>query len=370
MIQTARFGVVGGYGSTGAAVVQELYRSCPGEINLGGRDMAKANALAREFDGRVSAASVDVLDPRSLERFCNGCSIIVNCGGPVNRLQDAVAQAAFRARCHYVDVAGMCFVKERMLVQSPQISALGLSFVVSAGWLPGITELLPAYTDARARGHMDAIDSLTIYYGDSGEWSASAFDDMAYYLRRTGLRRASYFRKGERVPAGLRHAFTTVDLDERIGRRRFSMFSLPELDDLGRRLNDCDFFTYSYLPSVRTALAAVLVALLPLPRGLAVRLLLRSFPKDHLPVGGFVVVQALGSSQGRKSTFTAQVVYDKHREYWINGVVAATVARLISEGQGVRRGVNFLADAVDPVAFMAELRKAGVDQIERTADVE
>jgi len=44
----------------------------------------------------------------------------------------------------------------------------------------------------------------------------------------------------------------------------------------------------------------------------------------------------------------------------MNAVVAATVARLISDGQRVKPGVHFLVDAVDPIAFMEELRRAGV----------
>ena len=44
----------------------------------------------------------------------------------------------------------------------------------------------------------------------------------------------------------------------------------------------------------------------------------------------------------------------------MNAVVAATVARLISDGRGVKPGVHFLVDAVDPIAFIEELRIAGV----------
>jgi hypothetical protein len=84
-----------------------------------------------------------------------------------------------------------------------------------------------------------------------------------------------------------------------------------------------------------------------------------------LPVGGFVVARVLGHAQGRRLALTAEITYDKHRDYWINGLVVATVARLISEGKGVRPGVHFLTDAVDPIAFMAELRKGGVEQCER-----
>jgi hypothetical protein len=37
---------------------------------------------------------------------------------------------------------------------------------------------------------------------------------------------------------------------------------------------------------------------------------------------------------------------------------------MVAERKGARAGVHFLADAVDPIAIIAELRKAGVEQIE------
>jgi hypothetical protein len=364
MSQAVRFGVVGGYGATGSVVVSELWKSCPGEIRIGGRDLARAKALAVKFDSRVSAAQLDVLDGPSLDRFCGECSVIVHCGGPVMRLQDRVAQAAWRRRCHYVDLAGLSLVQESLLPHSQAITDLGLSFVISAGWLPGLSELLPAYAHARARQRMDTIDSLTVYFGDSGEWSRSAFQDMAWFLRRVGLRWPGYFRRGERVRVKMSQASPRVDLGGRVGVRRFSMQSLPEQDEIGRRLNDGDVFSYSYLPGFRVALAAALAALLPLPNALSVRLLQSAFRRSSLPVGGFVVAKVLGRSQGRALALTAEIVYDQHRDYWINGLVIATVARLICEGHGVRPGVHFLADTVDPIAFMAELRKGGVEQNE------
>jgi hypothetical protein len=86
-----------------------------------------------------------------------------------------------------------------------------------------------------------------------------------------------------------------------------------------------------------------------------------------LPVGGFVVARVVGSSEGRRLALTVEVVYDKQREYGINGLVAATVARLVSEGRGVERGLHFLADAVDPIRFMAELQGAGLEPGESVA---
>ena len=46
------------------------------------------------------------------------------------------------------------------------------------------------------------------------------------------------------------------------------------------------------------------------------------------------------------------------------GVVLATVARAISTRKGVRTGIHFLSEAIEPVAFMEELRQAGVLQTE------
>jgi hypothetical protein len=364
MNQTVHFGIVGGYGATGRMVVSELWKSCPGEIRIGGRDLARGKALAATFDGRVSAVQLNVLDSPSLDRFCSDCSIIVHCGGPVMRLQDRVAQAAWRRRCHYVDLAGLSLVKERLLPHTQEVANLGLSFVVSAGWLPGLTELLPVYAHARARDRMHTIESLTFYFGDSGEWSTAAFQDIAWFLRRMGLRRPGYFRKGERVPVKMHRASPCVDLGGRVGLHRFALQSLPEQDEIGRRLNESEVFIYSYLPGLGAALAAALATLLPLPNGLSVRLLRSALQRTSLPVGGFVVARVLGRSQAHRLCLTAEITYDKHRDYWINGLVVATVARLVAEGKGVRPGVHFLSDAVDPTAFMAELRKGGVEQSE------
>ena len=364
MSRTDTFGVVGGYGATGRIVASELWESCAGDILIGGRDQAKGEALAAGFASRVSAAYLDIFDARSLDEFCSRCSIIVNCAGPVMTLQDRVAQAAFRKRCHYIDAAGMSFVKEGMFPHCREIEDLGLSFVVSAGWMPGISELLPVYADAKARAKMETIESLTVYFGDSGEWSTNALRDGFWYIRQAGLRSPGYFRKGDWTRAKMSEAFRRVNLGNPVGAGRFAIFLTPELSEVGRRLNNYDVFLYTYLSGFRTAISATLMALVPLPEGLGVRLVRNVFRRNRLPVDGFVAAQVLGRSQGRRLALTVQIVYRERRDYWIHGLALATVARLISEGKGVRAGVHFLADAVNPVAFMSELGKAGVEQIE------
>ena len=359
------FGVVGGYGAAGRAVAAELRKSCGGAILVGGRDLALATGAAAELDGRGTAARLDVLDARSLDEFCGRCAIIVNCAGPVMMLQDRVAQAAFRERCHYVDAAGMSCVKERMTAHGGEIESAGLSFVISAGWMPGISEVVPVYAAARARVEMQTIESLSVYFADSGEWSVNALRDAVGFIRQTGLRRAGYFRKGEWTRAKMSETSRRVDLGAPVGPGRFAMFSTPELEEVGRGFKDFDVFTYSYLSGLRTVAASILMAAVPMPEGLGVRLMRGVFRRNRLPVDGFAAAEVLGSLQGRKRLLSVQIVYRQRRDYWIHGVALAASARMISEGKGVRSGVHFLAEAVEPGAFMAELRRAGVEVIEK-----
>jgi len=364
MSRTHTFGIVGGYGSTGSAVAAELLKSTGGEILLGGRDRAKATSLASKLGARVSAAQLDVFDARSLDEFCTRCSIIINCAGPVHNLQDRVAQAAFRAQSHYVDVAGMTFVKEGMLPRAKEIADAGLCFVVSAGWMPGLSELVPCYAYAMGRSRMDSLHSLNIYFGDSGEWSHNALRDAFWLIRRAGVAAPGYFHNGEWTKTKWSLATSTADLGEPIGTRRFGLFSIPELDEIARRVKDCDVYVNSYVPDFQTTVAAILIALFPLPESLGLRILRYMYRRVRLPVDGFAAAQVLGWSQGHKCSFTAQIVYRDRHDYWINGLVPALVARMISEGSSVRRGVHFLAQAVEPIQFMAELKKAGVEQSE------
>jgi hypothetical protein len=247
-----------------------------------------------------------------------------------------------------------------MMPHHNQAADGGLSCVVSAGWLPGMSELLPAYGLALARSSMDAVQSVTIHFGDSGEWSNAALRDAVWYLRNFGRRRPRYIHNGEWVRARLSEVLVEKDIGDPLGRCVFAMSCLPEMAELMSQLRDCDASAYTYLPSRRTALAGSLIALLPMPVDLAVRILRPALSAQSLPVGGFSVVEIQGRRGSCGVSHRHQLSFERHREYWMNAVVAATVARLISEGRGVCPGVNFLVDAVDPIAFMEELRRAGV----------
>lgn len=363
MSQAVTFGIVGGYGATGRAVAAELRTSDDYAVLIAGRDLEKANAIAAQLGDRVSAARVDVTDPESLDALCGRCSLVINCAGPVMMLRDRVAQAALRQRCHYVDVAGLSLVREALQGREREITEAGLSYVISAGWLPGLTEVLPLYAYAIAKSRFDCVGSVTLYVGDSGEWSENAIRDAAWFVHKSGLPGTPCFRNGELTRASMADSMCRVSLPEPIGTRRFSLYLTAEQATVGHSLRDCAFSSYSYLPRFRTALVGAAVALLPLPESLQVRLLRGALRAESLPVGGFAVAQVRGQKDGSAVLLSAQVTFDRDRGYWLNGLVAATMARYVADGK-VRPGLRYLAEAVDAAGFVATLKSAGVQQTE------
>ena len=361
------FGVVGACGATGQAVVAELHKSCGGNVLIGGRELEKQRALADRFDARVSATQVDVLDPASLDAFCGQCAIIINCAGPVCRLEDRVAQAALRNGCHYVDPAGLTIVEERMRAHSHVVADAGLCFVISAGWMPGLTELLPVYAHARAKATMDAVESIAVYFADGGDWSRSALIDGAWFLRRRGLSHPMYFSRGHAMRATSAQALRKVNLGPSIASGRFGLYWTPEMEGVGRRLSDCDVLSYSYVSGIRTIAASLLLASVPLPERAGIDMIRGIFQRNRFAAGGFAVVEARGISKGRRVLATTTVSFERGRDYWFHATTLATVARLIADRKDVEPGVHFLAGAVEPTAFAAELQRAGIQITESVA---
>lgn len=360
MAKAFTFGIIGGSGATGSMVVSALHKSSPCNLLVGGRDLGKCQALTAQFDARVSAALVDVLNPASLDMFCSQCSIIINCAGPVALLQDRVAQAALRTHCHYIDPAGVTLVKEHMHSHAEDIAAERLSFVISAGWMPGLSELLAVYVHARAKARMEPVESVTIYLADSGDWSRSALFDAAWFVHKRGLSGPGYFRAGEPVRVKSSQVMRKVALGNPLPTGRFAMYFTPELEAVGRRLKDCDVYALSYLSGLRTIVDSTLMAIVPLPEGLAIRMMRNIFRRNRMPVGGFAAVDVRGREHGKPALMSARITFELGRDYWIHGTTIATVARLVADGKGVQPGLNYLADAFEPEVLVAALGEAGI----------
>ncbi|WP_341720838.1 NAD(P)H-binding protein [Micromonospora sp. FIMYZ51] len=88
----------------------------------------------------VDRVPVDIDDPATLHRFCDGCAVVVNCAGPAVRIGARVAAAATATGADYVDAAGDAALAEAVGEVCGDRRA-----VLSAGLSPGLSELLPRY---------------------------------------------------------------------------------------------------------------------------------------------------------------------------------------------------------------------------------
>jgi saccharopine dehydrogenase-like protein len=162
-------GVLGASGRVGQAAVRELEALGTVELRLARRRAPTAG------EASSARAPLDVFDMEShaaLQRFCDGCCVVLNCAGPSHRFLDRAARAALKGGAHYVDAAGdepaYCRLSE------PQILPAGTCVVLSAGMMPGLSALLPRHL---ARTGLRRIMRLTAYVGGLDRFTPAAAAD-------------------------------------------------------------------------------------------------------------------------------------------------------------------------------------------------
>lgn len=159
-------GIIGGYGQGGIEATKILANLTDAPILIGGRDRQKADDAAAGLGPRARGAQVDIWEDRSLDRFCRGCRLVINCAGPSRRILDRVALAALAAGSHYMDMGGDDVLYNSLFPIDPGIREKGLSAITSTGMYPGLSGLFPAWA---ARHHFDRVDDLTLYFVNQGD---------------------------------------------------------------------------------------------------------------------------------------------------------------------------------------------------------
>ncbi|UMP06861.1 hypothetical protein [Amycolatopsis sp. EV170708-02-1] len=156
-------GVVGATGEVGSHTVRILRTLGVGPLRTGG------------------SRDADVRDEKLLDRFAEGCQVVVNCAGPVRLVGDRVARAAARAGAGHVDAS------------EPEGPSVGGTAVIGAGLQPGLTGLLPRWL---ARREFDAVHGLVAYLGVHDRFTRTAAAD---YLAGAGHGEAlAAWRRGRR----------------------------------------------------------------------------------------------------------------------------------------------------------------------------
>lgn len=206
MNRAVRIGLLGGTGAVGREVAARLRAGGAGEVLIGGRDVAAAEAVvAGVLGGEGHAVEADAGDPVSLRDFCAASDVVVNCAGPSRLLMDRVAVAAIQGGARYVDVGGDDPVYDRM--SRPSAPDTGC-VVLSAGMIPGLTGLLPRYLAGLG---FTEVDRLTVYHGVRDRiGKAGAYDFVAGIAEGADESFAAWRSGGPRSGAARRAADRTL----------------------------------------------------------------------------------------------------------------------------------------------------------------
>lgn len=349
----APIGVLGGSGQVGRAVVRQLRHFGVPSLRVGARRPdAGRHIIDRESDGTesVAFAAVDVFDPDTLSRFCDGCEVVINCAGPSCHVGDRVARAAFAAGASYVDPSGddVLFSALSWL----EFAAAGQTAMISAGMMPGLTALLPRYLAADG---FDRSMRLVAYAGGRGHFTvAAAADYLATMVSGYGVPAAAW-RHGARQPHAL-DPLVDVELPAFQGRVTAMPYLSTETERLAQALGLAEVRWFSVFDGThmmaalrRHKVTATGLALLAAADELCSAAELDLFGRQPYQA---VVMQLQGEAGGRPRTRTLMLRASCASE--LTGTFAALAAWAVLQHE-VPAGLHHAGEVLDPVTTAGRL---------------
>ncbi|HEX5748270.1 MAG TPA: saccharopine dehydrogenase NADP-binding domain-containing protein [Archangium sp.] len=145
--------ILGGYGNTGQSIARLLLKETDCHVVLAGRDLARAEAMARALASkhgseRVSAVRADAADPSSLRQAMEGCRLaVVASSTPAYAGQ--VARAALDTGTDYLDVQVSTAKLGALSALEEDIRRAGRCFITDGGFHPGLPAVLVRYAGSR-----------------------------------------------------------------------------------------------------------------------------------------------------------------------------------------------------------------------------
>ena len=356
--------IIGGYGATGAVVARKLASETIHIINIVGRNMIKAYELANEIGKNTKYVQLDIFDESKLRNLCRKSDIIVNCAGPSAKIKDRIAIVAIKENCHYVDAGGYEFTYE-MLKGNNYFSNIKTCCVFSAGWIPGIAEVLASYSDYLANEIFDQKENMNVFYGDRNVWSDIGLLDTIQYIKKNSLRDMSFVRSGKIKRLHFWGFTKKFDLPFGVGKQRGYLHLIPELKPFA--LNNTEYRiikSYLVLFGWRTFLAMMKIYLFLNSEINAIETLKKAYRNevDSKGVLGVSVVEITGLKGGVRQKLQTGII--SNGGYTLTGLgCAATVILLLDEK--IKAGVKYLPEAINATEFMEILNNWDVKVLKK-----
>lgn len=154
--------ILGCGGGVGQYVVNYLKGKYP--LKCGQRKIVNMNA-----DTDIEYVQVDVRNRKELIKFCQNCSIVINCTGPSYYLSREIASVVCEHNIDYIDTFGIGIDKEELYNYES-------TMIIGAGSFPGLSGILPVWI--RKEQQESEIRRVNIFAGGNEHITASACADF------------------------------------------------------------------------------------------------------------------------------------------------------------------------------------------------
>jgi NAD(P)-dependent dehydrogenase (short-subunit alcohol dehydrogenase family) len=216
-----RIVILGGYGTFGSLIAEQLARS-DAQVIIAGRDAIKGRAVAASL--KAGFVRCDARSRASLRDTVSGTQLVINAAGPFQAKDYSIPQTCIEHGCHYIDlgdgreyVAGISQLHE-------SAKAHDVFVCVGASTTPAITSAAVA----ELRPHFQHIRSIKVAL-TAGNRNQAGVSTIASILAYVGLPvRVWQDGRWREITGWGMGEF--IDFPKPVGRRRVQLCDVPDLE--------------------------------------------------------------------------------------------------------------------------------------------
>ncbi|MEM0050715.1 MAG: saccharopine dehydrogenase C-terminal domain-containing protein [Candidatus Bathyarchaeia archaeon] len=363
--------VLGGAGDMGSAAVRDLVFSRVEYVEIADYNRDATEKLIGELKNKeteVRGTFVDVNNKKDLIEAISRSDVVINTVGPFYKYENMIVDAAIEAEKDYIDICDDYDATLKVFERKGEIDRGKSRVLIGMGWTPGITNVL-------ARAGYDELDETSeINIG----WSGSAADASGIavishvFHAVTGDVPMYLDGKLEYVPA--RQFKREIEFPEPISKLETYFVGHPEPITIPKYLNKVKTVTLrgALVPDWQNHLVSQFADI-----GLTedklikvgntevssrdflasfVHQTMKQFKSGGVEVSGFWV-EVIGEKGGRKAVIEFSGA-DKMQK--LTGWSASIGAQEIVKNKNLKPGLYAPEGAIDPVAFLRELKARNI----------
>jgi saccharopine dehydrogenase (NAD+, L-lysine-forming) len=354
--------IIGACGAAGEVVTRLLASNTENEINIADIHFEKAENLASQLRRGIKPIQLDVFNAEQLKNLCQVSNIIVNCAGPTVKIRDTVGKIAIQEECDYIEIGGYDYSDDKL--RNEMNLHPSLSYIISAGWGPGISDYLAYYADFRANQIFDNKEEMVFLFGDRGWWSYNGLLDTIRDIKKKAARSMSVAKAGK-INKSI--SFTkSFDLPFGLNKQRGFLTMSPDLAAFAlQNMHYKSIKGYLILFGWKSYFTFMKIALLWRSDEKCIRALGGAYQREVEQKGKFGAVQVAisGWKDGKKLKLWTGI--ESTEGYFMTGAgCAATVLLLLK--QKVRKGFGYMSESVDALEYANTLHKLGIVIQEKT----